>query len=449
MRIRYKIAVLLAAWALGWGSASGAAAETGLSKAEALIKAGKLSAAYDVLAAMAFAHAGEVNFDYLLGVTALEVGKPDRATLAFERVLAVDPNFAGARVDMGRAYFALGDYSRARAELRIAAAQNPPPAAKKVIQDYLAEIERRLNPATTFAGYLEGTLGYDDNVNNSANTSKIYVPLFGVNMTLSPTNVKSRDNYLSVGGGGELTHPLRRGLSLFVGADGKKRVNFFKDQFNTGAMDGRIGLNIGEGRNVVRVAVQKSLFYLDDKFNRETTGFVGEWRHGLNAANQLSVYGQYSMLRYGHDKSGADLSDNDVNLNLGGVGWLHAIGGNGKAIVFASLYAGVEKTTGPIDRPDGDQRFRGVRLGGQDALNGRWAIFVFGGVKAGNYMRRNAVFLDWRHDDQYDVTVGANWRPARHWTVRPQASYTRNDSNFALNDYDRTDVSVTVRRDFK
>ena len=46
-----------------------------------------------------------------------------------ERVLIVDPNHLGARVDLARAYFALGDSARARGEFRIALAQNPPPAA--------------------------------------------------------------------------------------------------------------------------------------------------------------------------------------------------------------------------------------------------------------------------------------------------------------------------------
>jgi hypothetical protein len=45
-------------------------------------------------------------FDYLLGIAALDSGKPDRATIAFERVLAVNPNFAGARLDLAIYVFA-------------------------------------------------------------------------------------------------------------------------------------------------------------------------------------------------------------------------------------------------------------------------------------------------------------------------------------------------------
>jgi opacity protein-like surface antigen len=57
--------------------------------------------------------------------------------------------------------------------------------------------------------------------------------------------------------------------------------------------------------------------------------------------------------------------------------------------------------------------------------------------------------LVYRRDYQYDLTLGLSWNPVQNWAVRPQISYTRNDSNSGLNDYDRTDASVTVRRDFK
>ena len=91
-----------------------------------LLRAGKPQQALSLLQAQEDARAGDPTFDYLLGVAALDSGRPDLATLAFERVLAVDPVYAGARVDTTRAYFLLKDYTRARAELDIASTQSPP-----------------------------------------------------------------------------------------------------------------------------------------------------------------------------------------------------------------------------------------------------------------------------------------------------------------------------------
>jgi len=96
-----------------------------LSDADSLIKSGKPAAAYDLLSPLEFEHAGEVRFDYLIGTAALDSGNPAQATLAFERVLAVSPDFPGARFDMARAYYQLGDMPRARTEFNMALNQKP------------------------------------------------------------------------------------------------------------------------------------------------------------------------------------------------------------------------------------------------------------------------------------------------------------------------------------
>src|SRR5450759_92543 len=116
------------------------ASEKPLRDAEALMKAGKPAEAYILLEPLEFDRSGEVRFDYLIGIAALDSGKPDKATLAFERVLAVDPNFAGARLDMARAYYQLGDLPRAKTEFETVAKQNPSEAARVTIQKYLDNI---------------------------------------------------------------------------------------------------------------------------------------------------------------------------------------------------------------------------------------------------------------------------------------------------------------------
>ncbi len=135
---------LLALGFCAWVTSSAAlAAELDLEKADALMKQGKPAEAYSLLEPFEFQLSGNVRFDYLLGIAALDSGRPDKATLAFERVLATDPNFTGARIDMGRAYFQLGDYTRAKAEFETVLTQNPPPAARATINNYLAAIEKQ------------------------------------------------------------------------------------------------------------------------------------------------------------------------------------------------------------------------------------------------------------------------------------------------------------------
>lgn len=57
--------------------------------------------------------------------------------------------------------------------------------------------------------------------------------------------------------------------------------------------------------------------------------------------------------------------------------------------------------------------------------------------------------LDFRQDHQLDLALALNWKYLPNWTVKPQISYTRNNSNSDLSAYHRTDASITVRREFK
>lgn len=425
------------------------AAPPDLAKAQALSASGQAGEAYTLLAAAEFEMAGNVDYDYQLGVAALDSGKPDKASLAFERVLAAQPGHYGARLDLARAYYALGDYERARGEFEQVMQQNPPALARTIIEQYLAAIANQLNPKTRATAYLEAALGHDSNVNVASSHSTMYIPIFGASFALAASNLATRDGYMSLGGGGEITVPLRRDLSLFVGLDGKKRTHFTENTYDTGSVDGRIGIHIGDDKNALRLALLKGGFYLDERFNRDTTGLTAEWRHLPDPRNQFSAFGQHARLRYDKDQYGSELSANDVDQSIIGGGWLHALDDGGNAVLFGSAYTGLERCTEQVRRIDGDQDFTGIRAGGQARLNQSSSIFASLGYKYGSYSQRNLLFQAQRRDAQYDLNIGLNWTPARNWTVRPQISHTRNESNIAINDYQRTDISASVRYDFK
>ena len=65
------------------------------------------------------------EFDYLLGVAALDSGHIEDAIIAFERVLAIVPGHAGAQMDLARAYYAAGSFDLAEAAfLKLAGLQS-------------------------------------------------------------------------------------------------------------------------------------------------------------------------------------------------------------------------------------------------------------------------------------------------------------------------------------
>jgi hypothetical protein len=57
-------------------------------------------------------------------------------------------------------------------------------------------------------------------------------------------------------------------------------------------------------------------------------------------------------------------------------------------------------------------------------------------------------FLVTRRDNQVDLGLGMNYEPSPSWLLVPQVTYTNNHSNVELNTYDRTVVSLSLRRTF-
>jgi len=436
---RTLLALGFCLWATG---NSAFAAGVDLERADALMKQGKAAEAYSLLEPFEFEQSGDIKFDYLLGIAALDSGKPDKATIAFERVLAVDPNFAGARIDMGRAYYQLGDFTRAKAEFETVLKQNPPAAARKTIDDYLAAIDKQESDKKTKAtGYVEGTWGHDSNVNFATSQTQIAVPALGnLIFTLNPASVKTPDSYFGLAFGGELNHQIKPGLGVYAGADMRTRSNNTQDQFDSTSLDARAGLALGQGANVVRLGVFGGKYELDGKNNRDTDGVNAEWRHVINPANLLSVFGQHARYRFE-----PTISVNDFDQSTYGVNWLQ-IFNEGKGLVALTALTGDERA--PL-RADGGKRFNGLRLGGQIQLNEKTELFAGLGAQFSKFDLANASFNATRDDKQVDANLGLNWHYDKAWTLRPQISYLRNNSNIVIYQHDRTDVSITIRRDFK
>ncbi len=436
-----RVALLLASLL---SSMSGFAGEADLATAKSLLEAGKPKEAYELLAPQEFEMAGNQDYDYLLAVAALDSGQPDKAILMFDRILTVNPNFAGARMDMGRAYFALKNDQAAKEQFDIVMSQNPPEVAKATAQKYLDAIAKReASKVNRLTAYVEGGFGHDDNVNASTSQGQIFVPALNATFNLSANNLETSSNYFFLGGGAEYTQALTPNVRLLVGGDVRKRNNSDASQFNSETLAGHVGVRVGEDENNFTITLNKSRYYLNDDPNRDTTGATGVWQYSVNPRYQISLFGAYNFVRYVPQS----LEVEDINQAIGGIGWLYALDQEGKSLISTSLYFGHEADH--RSRADGNKDIRGLRVGGQHSFRDDLAVYGSLGFQEGDYTSTNVAFATKRKDYQYDASLGVSWKVADKWSLRPQISYSRNDSNIVINDYDRTDVSVTARWDFR
>lgn len=416
-----------------------------LELAQKLIVAGKPAEAYALLEPAEFEQAGNTKFDYLLGLAALNSGQAGKASLILERVLAADPMHAAARVDLGRAYYLLGDYERARAELTRAQALSPPPSALATINQYLGAIETLSNqPVTRLSGYVEAGAGYNNNVNNSTTQSQITVPaLLNTQLALNSANVKTADGYFGLAGGAEAIRPVSPDWSVYAGMDIRSRTDLKYSHFNYISLDGRAGASFEKNAEHFQGGWVGGRFDQGGTTaNRNSNGLNAEWRHSCNSADQAVLFGQYLVYRY----PDPTLASNNFDQTIGGLGWIHVIA-DGGSTVLGSLFGGNERDTNL--RIDGGKSIQGMRLSWQTSLGERLDLVASGGIQRGKYNRTNSAFLVIREDRQADFTIGLAYRYSHNWILRPQISLIRNQSNIVVDRYDQSDFSLTLRRDFK
>ncbi len=416
-----------------------------LQQAETLIRAGKAEEAWRLLSPFEFELAGREDFDYWLGVAALDSGRADRATLVFERVLAVNPDHAAARLDMARAYYALGDFQRARGEFeQVLSIEDTPPAARQTIERYLAAIsERTQERGARLTGYLEAALGRDSNLNSATAGSTIFVPLFNTNFTLGQNSRRAADNFLALGGGAELAYAVSSGFSLFAGVDLKQRMHRNWDTYDSGSADYRAGFQVVHDKDTFRLTVGRNEYSLDHADYRRIGSLGMELRHAADARTQVIAFGQASEILYLHDGSQSYSSDQMI----AGIGLVRTLEWSGNPLIFGSIYAGDDIAT--RRRADGDRSLYGARIGIQRAFRDDLDAYATLSMQQSNYKNLNMLFQETRRETQYDLGVGLNWRFRPDWLVKPQLTYTRSDSNFQIYDYDRTEFSVTLRKDFR
>lgn len=412
-------------------------------QADRLLKGGKAQKAYTLLLPHQSERAGDPDYDYRLGMAALDSGKPNEAIFALERVLAVKPDHLQARAEIARAYLAVGETATSKQEFETVKAQNPPTEVNATIQKFLDAIEKATaGERTTMKGYLEAAVGTDSNINSATGSNQIAIPAFGGAIaTLSANGVKLYDNFASAAGGFNVRHPFSPVWAVFGGANFNQRTNLSKALFDTQSLDGNLGVSLTKGDDSYSAALQLSNFDVGNNRYRDASGLTAQWMRSLNNSSQVSAYLQYTELRY----PGQNVRDADRTVL--GVAYARALGGFYTPVVYAGVYAGQEKER-QSNVPYLGHNPYGVRAGGEMKINPKTRLFGSASLESRNYGGQEPLFLVGRKDAQTDLRVGLGYIPAPSWMVTPQLSYTRNSSNIVINDYDRTAFSISLRRDF-
>ena len=422
--------------------ASAHAAAPDLGAARQLVGQGDYRAAYELLAPMQAAAAGDVEFELLLGQAALETKQPQAAQDAFRRALAADPKSVGAHLGLGRAYLALGDYASAKIEFETVLRFNDlPPDLHQQAEIYA----RAAAPYATGQRLLSFGYALVGFGNYSVNPTR-GTDAFGGNDT--------DDNFVSLRVGGGLNYELDNGVSLNGTLDYRLRDYDHQDaDLGDRRNDSDVRWNANVSRNLgednVAVGVRGRVSYRGDGNYRNDVGVFGSWRRQVNADNQISMGLEYRRRNYPNGPERARTRDIfEFNPSWS----VDLFGGKGGFSLTGAL--GHENAL--QGRADGDANFFGLSpslsYDFTETLGGFiffwWQQERFGTARANLDPNGNVLSFGKRRDNLYEVGGGLTWTFAPTWSLNPEFLYIRDQSNFLAPNYSSTEIWLTLRKDF-
>ena len=411
-------------------------------RAKALIARGDAKAAYEVLLPLEPQRAGDPEYDYLLGVAALDAGDPERAIFALERVLAAQPGNLPARAEIARAYYVLGEKDTAQREFESVRGGEVPPEVRATVDRFLSAIAA--SRTTRLNAYIEIAAGHDSNVNAATAQSLVAVPFFGGALfQLAPGALELEDSFSALSAGFSFGHDLSAQWSLVGGASYYGKYNRDITLFDMTSWDAALGLRWAKDANAVTAVMQGQTYSVNDQRYRDSLGGTLQWQHNLSQASQVSLFLQHAALSYPDPTQ----QIRDAHRSIAGIGTAHAFGGEYAPVVFASVYGGEEKEDDD-SVPHLGHKPLGLRVGAQTAVASQVILFGTAAYEQRKYNGDDPLFLTRRDDQYYDVTIGINYTFAPKWSLRPQATYSDNQSNIDIYSYKRTVAQVGLRRDF-
>ncbi len=407
-----------------------------LSEAQDLLNQSDPAAAVRLLEPYEDVLAGDTRFDYLIGLAWMESGDPSNAIFALNRLVLADPDNAGARMELARAYFAQADWQSARREFLRLASQSPPPAARDAIQAHLNAMDQR-NRRTQSKRvlYLLTAGGFDTNANVATDINDF------LGFNLDDNSQETSSGFAVIGGGARYLRRLDSGVLLVASAHGDIRENpdaSFVDSIAARGSFGAVRSDIANRRSLVARAYRLEV---DGDLNSQGIGLEGEWVRQFTDPMQLGLFGRAGIVRYGDE-----LDVKDVNQYLVGINGAWSLSLEGAGTVGGSLLVGRDEAV------ESDSRYSRDLYGGRVFLSWELTSNVTGYLNAGILESRydevfyTQSFDDERSDTLKDISFRLLWSVSPHWELAHSISFYDNQSEVDIFDYERLVTVLELRR---
>ena len=369
------------------------------------------------------------------GTESLEAGDYAAARAAFGEALELDPSSVAAHLGLARAYYGLGEYSRAVLEFeKVLRFGDLPPDMldQAATYDQLAA-QYEAGRALRAFYYAETGIGtYREN--SSASTD-----LFG--------GAGNYDTFWPFRVGGGLNADVSERHSFNASLD--YRFRWYDDSERRNDSDWRWNVNLSRpvDEDSLRFGLRGRVSYRGNGQHRNDWGVFATYDIGLGPDDSLTVGAEVRERRY----PAGPLRERTRDIAELTGSWTHALPSGRTSLTFGAT-VGQEWAT--QERPDGNASFWGANGELDHAFSDDLDLFFGWSYLNEAYDDERPDFTDdpdllvVREDDLWNFGAGLVWRFARGWSLRPTVEYAWEESNIPALAYSSTEVWLIVRKAF-
>lgn len=392
-------------------------------------------------------HAGNPDFDFLYAQAALAAGHPSQAIFALERVRLRQPGQQQAWLLLVRAYIEAGDSVRARRELEALMTSLPSAAMRSEAKTFSAQLNapRTSRSAPGFVGL---DIGYDSNVNSATDAISISgiggSPTAGV--VLAPEDRAQPDSFarLYAGYGGRRAFGTHG--AFFADVFGYANVLYDQTQFSSSLYRGRVGIDWRRGRQHLALPLSRQVFNVDHGRYSIYDAAGLEWSYAISARQVMILGTSYGLVRY------VDQPTRDARLHSAWFGWNAKLGLTHLGFNFRygqdNARIDFNETLSQSNAFMGRQYYA-LGLDARYRWRPRHAPRLSVLLQSSRHDGTDPDFILRRQDQYLYYGVGWDWQLRPDWMLRADLGYITNRSNIDIHDYDRLQILVGARYDFR
>jgi hypothetical protein len=383
---------------------------------------------------------GDVEFDFLYGITALHVNELEHATFAFERVVANKPAWIDAQYYLASSYFKMANY---QAAIEITNKLNEIESVSSKLKVSINNLQKsaliKLEKQSLYISQLTNfDVGYDSNVNAGTREENIYLPFLGENVALSESSRENSDNYVSLGymlyGNKVLSQTSKLSFSgssqlyLFMHEADYNRISidtslqYIKDFDDFGASIGikitplwfneryyrtQAGLTIGLNKQI------------QNNWRVSTEAYVGKIKNNVN------------------DKLNTDVQSIQFSGRYQSRHWRHSL-----SMVYS------KELSEFVESQHNDRKTNAINFSSIWLINSNWLASAAISFQRQEYQFEHPFFFEKRADDMWMLGSSIQYQTQNALIYKLSANIQDKDSNLSLFSYQRADIRLSASMNF-